>query len=430
MWANHIQSSAPTQSQKCLYTSPRGKGWAPSHSLLRHGWGHRVDEMLHPSRVPTRVAHSEATSIKRPWETSLMRHSHSTCRWSCSRGRQQQQHQSPPQRNPMQGGAHSQTPTRSPPGMFYLQQSCHTLSMEMNGYITLPAALNHSHTRNPQGKQFTWPSQELLQCTPWGAHIHENQLLRAQPRAQHRSWCGLTSQAWMIWVMHHICLLTWSASSNGLKMPPISKVMLEVCQPLQPCTLLNDLRWQCWRGRATKGALQMPGEQDPSQASSHLLGPQLQVEPNPKPHHARPDLMAKGLGQGIHHEDEGHTQLVATVHLFVPGVHKWSPHLLCITFGQETGCRFLVPHSHSQKIGMWDPPPSLSSLCHNDFLPPGDLQGSWDIHDMRKEKTLTLAQALKICSKWSGGSFSIICSAARDLQGCMANLMQFGRRTF
>ena len=66
--ASWVWSSGPVQSQECLYTSPRGEGWAPSHSPLRHGQGHRVDELLQPSRVPTGVDHYEATSIKRLWE--------------------------------------------------------------------------------------------------------------------------------------------------------------------------------------------------------------------------------------------------------------------------------------------------------------------------------------------------------------------------
>ena len=225
--------------------SPRGKGWAPSHSLLIHGWGHRVDELPQPSRVPTRIAHSEAISIKRPWEGSLMRHSYCTHRQSYSGDRQQQWHQSPPQSGPMQDGAHYQMPSRSPPRVSHLWQSCHTLNMEKSGCIALPAVLNHNHTKNPKGKEFAWLSKDLLQCTPQGAHIHRNQTLSAHPKAQHRSWFNLTSQTWMIWVMDNNCLLTWPASSDGLKIPLMSEVMLKVCLPQQPHALLNDLRWPC-----------------------------------------------------------------------------------------------------------------------------------------------------------------------------------------
>ena len=101
---SHAEPRAP------LYF-PRGERWAPYHSLLNHGWGHRVDDLPQPSIVPTRVTHSEATSIKRPWERSMMRCSHSIHRWPHSMGRQQQQYQSPPKRGPMQGGVHCQTPS-------------------------------------------------------------------------------------------------------------------------------------------------------------------------------------------------------------------------------------------------------------------------------------------------------------------------------
>ena len=69
--------------------------------------------------------------------------------------------------------------------------------------------------------------------------------------------------------------------------------------------------------------------------------------------------------------------------------------------------------------------PSLSALCCNDFLLPGDLKGSQDIWEIRKEKHLALAKALQTCSEQSGWPYSVMCSAARDFQGCMVDLMQF-----
>ena len=99
--------------------------------------------------------------------------------------------------------------------------------------------------------------------------------------------------------------------------------------------------------------------------------------------------------------------------------------LLCIASGQETGCGFQASHSPSQKHGLGDLPPSLSALCHNNFLPPWNLKGSWDICEMRKEKILALTKALQSYSEWSGGSYSMMCSTARSLLGCMANLIQF-----
>ena len=100
-----------------------------------------------------------------------------------------------------------------------------------------------------------------------------------------------------------------------------------------------------------------------------------------------------------------------------------------MTFIQQLDKRqavgFRLPAAQAKNLDCWDPLPSLGALCHNDFLLPGDLKGSQYIYKMRKEKTLALAKALQRCSKWSGGPYSMICGAARDLQGCMANLMWF-----
>ena len=143
------------------------------------------------------------------------------------------------------------------------------------------------------------------------------------------------------------------------------------------------------------------------------------------PYHARPNLTAKGLGQGICNKDEGTTKLVARVPVFVPGLCKRAPHDLCTSSCQETGCGFLAACSPSQKIRMVGSSPSLSTLHCNDFLLPGDLKGSQNIHEMRKEKTLALAKGPQSCSEWSGGPYSMMCGTVRDLQGCMTNLMQF-----
>ena len=254
--------------------------------------------------------------------------------------------------------------------------------METSSYITLPVVLTCSHTNNPQGKEFTLPSQELLQCTLQGANINGNQLLSAHPRAQHRSWCSLTSQTWMIWVMHHNCPLTGLASSNSLKMPLMSMVMLGVHLPPCPHALLNDPRQPCWRGRAASGTLQMPGEPDQSLVPPHLPGLQLPVEPNPNttPCWTQSDSQRTG---------SAHTAWGWGVPLFVLGVCKWAPHDLCTASGQETCCRFLATQSPNQNIGMVESSSSLSALCCNDFLLPGDLKGSWDICEVRKEITLT-----------------------------------------
>ena len=87
---------------------------------------------------------------------------------------------------------------------------------------------------------------------------------------------------------------------------------------------------------------------------------------------------------------------------------------------------FRLPTAQAKKSGWWDPPPNLSALCLcKDFFLPGDLQGLWDDHDMRNEKTLALAEALQHCAKWAGGPGSVMCGAAQNLQRCMAHLMQF-----
>ena len=138
--------------------------------------------------------------------------------------------------------------------------------------------------------------------------------------------------------------------------------------------------------------------------------------------------MAKGLSQDICYEDEGTTQLVAKVPLFALGVYRRAPCDLCTVAGQVTGCGFQTSCSPSKNVGLVGPftqPQCPTPLHHNDFLLPGDLKGSWDIWEMRKEKTLALAKALQSYSEWSGGPYSMMCGAARDLQGCMANLMWF-----
>ena len=94
--------------------------------------------------------------------------------------------------------------------------------------------------------------------------------------------------------------------------------------------------------------------------------------------------------------------------------------------GQETDSKLLASHSPSQKLRWWNPPPSLSALHCDAFLPPRDLQGSKDIWETRKEKTLALAKVLQSCYKQSGVPYSMMCQrTARDHERCMANLMHF-----
>ena len=92
---------------------------------------------------------------------------------------------------------------RLPPGVL---PGHHAPSLEMSGYITLPTALNGSHTnKSCQGKELAWPNWESLQHALWGAHSHcRNGLKHAYPRVPHRSRCDLISWAWMIWVIHQL----------------------------------------------------------------------------------------------------------------------------------------------------------------------------------------------------------------------------------
>ena len=83
-----------------------------------------------------------------------------------------------------------------------------------------------------------------------------------------------------------------------------------------------------------------------------------------------------------------------------------------------------------KKTVWWDPPPSLSALCNNNSLSPGDLKGSWDIWMTRKENTLGLDKAPQSCSDWPDGPYSMMFGAARDLQRCVAKLMWFVEEDF
>ena len=125
-------------------------------------------------------------------------------------------------------------------------------------------------------------------------------------------------------------------------------------------------------------------EPDPRSAPPHLLGLQLSGSQTKMLHHARPGWMPNELVLGICSEEP------------------------------------------SQNMGWWDLPPSLRTLCHDAILLPGDLKGLNDILEIRKKKTLALAKALQGCCEQSGRPYSMMHRAARDLQWCMADLMQLG----
>ena len=60
-----------------------------------------------------------------------------------------------------------------------------------------------------------------------------------------------------------------------------------------------------------------------------------------------------------------------------------------------------------------------------DFLQHHNFQGMQDIWEARKEQTLALAMALQCCTEQAGGPSIMMCSVDRDLQRCMALLVEF-----
>ena len=277
---------------------------------------------------------SEATSVKWPWEALLMKHSCSTHRYPYSGGRQQQ-HQRPPQRDPVQSEVHSQTPSIcvSP--------------------LLIPPCSQHGdeplhHSSSSQREELAQPSQESLWYTLQGAYIHhQNQLLNSCPRALHRWWCSSTSQTWMIWVNHCNCPLTWLASSNGLKMLPMTKVTLRVCLPPQTHALWYNPRQPSQRGRVTSGTLQLPGEPHPGPALLHLQGLQLWGNCT---HTTKCWTLLNSPGTGSGHalgEWENHPTGGLSSSLCTRGLKRG-----CTAADQETGCKFLTSHNQIWKNGM------------------------------------------------------------------------------
>ena len=269
-------------------------------------------------------------------------------RQSYNRGRQQQWHQSPPQRGPKQGEVHSQTPSRSPPGMSHLQWSPKLWVWRQAVTLLFQLPSTRVTPRIPREGVHLTQLGIALMYTMRCSHSWEP-TVDAHPRAQHRSWCGLTSGTWMIWVIHHNCPLTLPASLNSLKMPPMSEVMLEVCLPPQPHALLKGTRWPCQRGRATSSALQMPGKPDPSQIPPHLPALQQPVDPNPNttPHQTQSNSQRTGWGHipwGWGNHPTGGQSSLCTGGAQVSS----PPPLYCIW----QRCGFPASHSPSWKIGM------------------------------------------------------------------------------
>ena len=102
---------------------------------------------------------------------------------------------------------------------------------------------------------------------------------------------------------------------------------------------------------------------------------------------------------------------------------------LCETTVQEHAKRqtasFRLPAAQDEKLGWWNPPPSISDLGYQDFLPHGYFQGMGDVWEMKKEQNLVLAKALQCCTEWAGETSIMMWGMAQDLQMCTANLMEF-----
>ena len=178
------------------------------------------------------------------------------------------------------------------------------------------------------------------------------------------------------------CPLTWLASLNSLKMPLMSEVMLRAHLSLWPHTLLYNLRWPCQRGRATSGTLLLLGKRDPNLVPPLLPGLQLPVEPGPNATPCWTQSNGQRTGSGCM-------------------LQGWENHL---TGGQSSSlCTGSVQNSPWPSYSCW----------------PRDRM----IQEMRKENNLALA--LQHSSEWSGRLYSMMCCAARALQGCIANLMSW-----
>ena len=347
-----------------------------------------------------------------------------TYKCSYSTGRQQQQCQSPPQRGPTQSEVHSWTPFRCPSRHVspWLILPCSQLRDEqLHHSSSFPQLQLHQQESPGKGVTPTWlgialmhtkrpslsPQKSTVVCLPKSP---AQKLLQFDPISQDDLGDSPSYQ------------LTWLASSNGLKVPLMSNVMLRDCLPLQSHALQQDPRWPCQRGRMTNSTLQLPREPHLGLAAPHLPGLQLWRTPSCT---AQCGPQSNGWGSG-----SGHT-LKGWGHHPIGGLISslWTRGAWERSNSSRSRDRLQVsdfPQLNLKKNpGWWDPPPSLHNLHCDKFMPPGDLRGSQDIQETSNERTLTLAKALQSCAKRSSGPYYIMCGTARDLQECMTNLMWF-----
>ena len=187
--------------------------------------------------------------------------------------------------------------------------------------------------------------------------------------------------------------------------------------PSTPClhALLCNLRWPCQRRRVTCGTLLLLEKPDWSLVPLHPLGLQLPGESHP---HVTPcQTWWNGQRTGLGHTpwEWGNHPTGDQSSYLCRGCTGGLPEAFTQQLAKRQAAGFRLPTAQAKKLGQWDLLPSLSALCCNSFLFPGDLQGSQDICEMRKEKTVALAKALQSCSEWSGGPYNMMCSTARDL---------------
>ena len=89
---------------------------------------------------------------------------------------------------------------------------------------------------------------------------------------------------------------------------------------------------------------------------------------------------------------------------------------------------FQLLEAQNEKYGWWNVPPSLTGLRWGDFLPPfpTGIQVPRDIHVVRFDETVALAQDLLWCAIQMVTPPGVLCTAIQDLQSCLAPLMERG----
>ena len=349
---------------------PQGWRWTPVHSLVRH-------------RL------SEATSIRQPQGSSLMKCSWSTHRHSYSRGRQQGHHR-PLQKGPTQGGVCSRTLSRSPFRcvLLLLSLSCPQYrDKQLHYFFSCLYLQPHQQEPLEEGDDLTQPNS-APEYTARCSVPYRNQWLRI-----------------LMWKQVQFDLA--DDMGNAPQSPPDLAGFLEWPEDAtnewgggdaqSPSTHSHMPFYTTWGDHAKEGGWPVvlyycQGSQTQVHCFLTCWVYKSQWSQTQMQHHTRPDQTAKGWGQGIHCEDEGTTQLVARVPLFGLEVYKSAPHDLSTTASHETGCTFLAFCSPSWGIGIEGSSPQSQ-------------------HSVLQQFPLTWAP--QSCCKWSGGPYSMMCSTAR-----------------